>query len=126
MTLRLNLAQLAGADSSGRVLLYATNPVQLGSSISHFDSVAFPSLLMEPNINPDLQHKVDLTLPLLQDIGWFPDLDLDGVPDALDNCVNVPNPDQADSNKDGIGDACSRSVAKSPRRGGTRALKTPE
>ena len=74
-TLRLNLAQLAGADSSGRALLYATNPILAGSSISHWDSIAFPNLLMEPFINPDLTHGTDLTLPLLRDIGWFPESD---------------------------------------------------
>lgn len=35
-----------------------------------------------------------------------PDVDQDGVPDAEDNCPNVPNPDQADADGDGIGDAC--------------------
>jgi PKD repeat protein len=35
-----------------------------------------------------------------------PDADGDGVPDAADNCVNVPNPDQADVDSDGVGDAC--------------------
>jgi hypothetical protein len=34
------------------------------------------------------------------------DSDADGVPDAGDNCMTVPNPDQADSNLDGVGDAC--------------------
>ncbi len=34
------------------------------------------------------------------------DTDGDGVPDAIDNCPTVPNPDQKDSNLDGIGDAC--------------------
>ena len=34
------------------------------------------------------------------------DTDGDGVPDAIDNCPTVPNPDQADSNLNGIGDAC--------------------
>jgi hypothetical protein len=34
------------------------------------------------------------------------DLDGDGVPDMPDNCPSVPNPDQADRNYDGIGDAC--------------------
>ena len=35
-----------------------------------------------------------------------PDGDGDGVPDKLDNCPTVPNPDQADRDHDGIGDAC--------------------
>ena len=34
------------------------------------------------------------------------DFDCDGVPDAYDNCVGMPNPTQADKNDDGIGDAC--------------------
>ncbi len=34
------------------------------------------------------------------------DTDGDGVPDATDNCPTVANPDQADSNGNGIGDAC--------------------
>ena len=39
------------------------------------------------------------------------DRDGDGVGDVCDNCPDVPNPDQADSNGDGIGDACSAQVA---------------
>ena len=35
-----------------------------------------------------------------------PDADLDGVPDASDNCVYVSNADQADGDGDGAGDAC--------------------
>lgn len=34
------------------------------------------------------------------------DLDGDGVPNGLDNCPETPNPDQADRDKDGRGDAC--------------------
>ncbi len=34
------------------------------------------------------------------------DRDTDGLVDAADNCIDVPNPDQADSNGNGIGDAC--------------------
>lgn len=34
------------------------------------------------------------------------DFDGDGVPDGTDNCPTVPNPDQADSDGDGIGDCC--------------------
>ena len=34
------------------------------------------------------------------------DFDNDGAPDTADNCPNTPNPDQADSDGNGIGDAC--------------------
>jgi hypothetical protein len=125
VTLLLDTSVLAGADASGRDLLFSTNPIQGGSSISHWDTIAFPNLLMEPNINPDLTHSVDLTLPLLRDIGWFADLDLDGVPDDQDNCVNVANPDQTDANHNGIGDACERFITKSQRHGAPRNVKQP-
>jgi len=35
------------------------------------------------------------------------DTDGDGVPNDADNCPNTPNPDQADSDGDGVGDACA-------------------
>ncbi|UXX77782.1 thrombospondin type 3 repeat-containing protein [Reichenbachiella carrageenanivorans] len=35
-----------------------------------------------------------------------PDDDGDGIENAVDNCPGLPNPDQADANEDGIGDAC--------------------
>ncbi len=38
--------------------------------------------------------------------GVTPDADGDGVGDNIDNCVNTPNPDQADNDNDGIGDVC--------------------
>jgi hypothetical protein len=37
------------------------------------------------------------------------DTDQDGVPDSVDNCLNVPNPSQTDFNLNGIGDACEDS-----------------
>ena len=63
---------LAGADAAGFVRLYAPNPVQSGSSISHWDTVADPNLLMEPFINADLTAATDLDLTPYQlaDIGW--------------------------------------------------------
>jgi hypothetical protein len=38
--------------------------------------------------------------------GWAPDTDGDGVADFSDNCVSLANPDQADSDQNGVGDAC--------------------
>ena len=69
--LGIDATLLAGADPAGRMLLYAPNPRESGSSVSHFDTSAFPNLLMEPNISSDLPIGVDATLPLLSDIGWF-------------------------------------------------------
>jgi len=86
-------ALTAGADSSNRPLLYAPNPLEGGSSVSHFDKSAFPNLLMEPNINGDLEHSVvppaDLTYPLMQDIGWNPTAQPPPPPPANDNFTNA-------------------------------------
>ena len=64
----------AGADLAGRPLLYTPNPLVPGSSVSHWDVSAFPNLLMEPNISPDLGTTLvppkDLTKTLLTDLGW--------------------------------------------------------
>lgn len=39
------------------------------------------------------------------------DYDKDGVPNSLDNCPLTPNPDQADRNKNGIGDVCEAQMS---------------
>ena len=73
-TVGINLALYTGADSSARAWMFAPNPFQGGSSVSHWDTSAFPNQLMEPAINGDLTHEVtppaDLTFMLLKDIGW--------------------------------------------------------
>ena len=67
-------ARQSGADAAGRPLLYTPNPFILGSSVSHWDISALPNLLMEPNIVADmtvsLVPPLDLTRPLLTDLGW--------------------------------------------------------
>jgi len=42
----------------------------------------------------------------------LPDTDGDGVGDTYDNCPTVYNPDQADSNSNGIGDACDLEITQ--------------
>jgi hypothetical protein len=90
VTLGLDTSILAGTDRVKKLMLLATfDPVQLGSSISHFDGVAFRNQLMEPAINPDLTTSVtppdDLTTSLFTDLGWYSDAD--GVPDGTDACI---------------------------------------
>ena len=48
----------AGADPLGRVRSVYAEPVVTGSSGSHYDTIAFRNLLMEPAINPDLTHNL--------------------------------------------------------------------
>ncbi len=43
---------------------------------------------------------------ILEIIAAHPDTDDDGYLDENDNCVSDPNPDQADADGDGLGDAC--------------------
>ena len=42
------------------------------------------------------------------------DGDRDGIPDSMDNCPKSFNPDQKDSDGDGIGDACDNNVVVNP------------
>ena len=73
-TLGVDLTVRIGADPLGRALMFTPNPFQPGSSVSHYDTLAFPNLLMEPAINGDLTQDVkaprDLTFELLRDTGW--------------------------------------------------------
>ena len=73
-SLGIDASRLAGADARRRVLMYTPTFYSPGSTVSHFTTEAKPNLLMEPAINTDLTHSVrpprDLSLPLLQDIGW--------------------------------------------------------
>jgi hypothetical protein len=89
-TIGLDLSLVAGTErTTGLMQLNAPQPVIPGSSISHYEPVAFRNQLMEPGINNDLTHSVeppeDLTNPLMIDVGWFPDSD--GVPDGVDACI---------------------------------------
>jgi hypothetical protein len=64
---------------------------------------------LDPDIDGDGLSNAEEVTPGLD--GWItdplnPDTDGDGFNDKIDNCPTVPNPDQKDSNHDGIGDAC--------------------
>jgi hypothetical protein len=94
VTIGLDNSVLAGADSQGRVKLYAPNPIQPGSSISHWDVSANPSLLMEPAITGILSDTVDLTIQHFDDLGWFSPrvAPVEDVPALARLDANYPNP----------------------------------
>lgn len=86
-------ARFAGTDAGNRVKMYAPTTFAGGSSVSHFDVSAEPSLLMEPAITGGLSSNVDLTRALFADLGWFnPLLGTDGPALRSQLGVSAPNP----------------------------------
>lgn len=78
----------AGRHTSGHVRMYAPNPVEPGSSVSHWDKSLSPNQMMEPSFTNAL-HNIDLELALFQDLGYpsiFPcgDATQDGLLSASD------------------------------------------
>jgi hypothetical protein len=59
---------LAGRHPSGHVQMYAPNPPEPGSSVSHWDTALAPDELMEPFLTLDATNL--LTTQLLEDLGW--------------------------------------------------------
>lgn len=98
--------------SSGHVLLNAPEPATTGSSISHWDTVAFNNLTMEPAITPGLGSDVDLTVAHFVDLGWFSDFD--GVADGVDACVF------SDTRANVVIDGCDSGVANTVFANGCR------
>ena len=78
----------SGRHSSGHLLMYAPNPVEPGSSVSHWAKVMSPNQMMEPSFTAAL-HNIDLELALFSDLGYptiFPcgDATQDGLLSASD------------------------------------------
>jgi hypothetical protein len=94
VNMRLSPTLVSGLHPNGHVRMFAPNPFQGGSSVSHFDVSATPNLLMEPAINPDLTSSIDLTDAVFRDIGWLPRLLSvpGGGPAARVALANKPNP----------------------------------
>ncbi len=81
----------SGAHPSGHIRMYAPNPLELGSSTSHWDTVLAPDEIMEPFLANDAQNLV--TTELMEDIGWRIKSSGGGVctPDATTLCLPGDN-----------------------------------
>lgn len=70
---------------SGHVDIYAPNPIEGGSSVSHFSTSLFPNEAMEPFYTAP-KHDPGLALHLMFDIGWVPSDCGNGVLVAGEDC----------------------------------------
>lgn len=57
-------------ENGGHVRMYAPDPFEQGSSVSHWSTTASPNLLMEPSITSTIFSEIDLTYNMFEDIGW--------------------------------------------------------
>jgi len=83
----LLITHLPDQSQTIRVVLAGANPTELGGA-------SVPTLAHE-----EVRAAIELSKN-------HPDSDGDGVPDDLDDCPTVADPDQRDTNGDGAGDAC--------------------
>jgi len=60
---------LTGGKVGDHVQMYAPNPQQGGSSVSHWSTMVTPNQLMEPSYTGPI-HNPGLETPLFQDVGW--------------------------------------------------------
>ncbi len=58
-----------GVGAGGHVEMYAPNPLQPGSSVSHYATTLSPNELMEPSYTVPI-HELEMSLRLMEDIGW--------------------------------------------------------
>ncbi|MEE8126362.1 MAG: FG-GAP-like repeat-containing protein [Nitrospirales bacterium] len=62
---------LTAGRTGSHVQMYAPNPVQPGSSVSHFTNTIKPDQLMEPGISSGTAiHDIGLAQALFKDLGW--------------------------------------------------------
>jgi hypothetical protein len=67
--IKAELPGVSGSMGLWRPMLYAPASVNPGSSVSHWDDLAEPDLLMEPFTSPDIFDELDLTPAQLRDVG---------------------------------------------------------
>jgi MYXO-CTERM domain-containing protein len=94
-----------GADGAGHALLFASNPIQSGSTGSHWDPLVRPSLIMEPVDLPNPILYLDMERAVLWDIGWTGSCG-NGTMDAQEEC------DDGANNSDYFADSCRLNCTK--------------
>ena len=80
---------------------------------------AIPALIVSDRDHDGVPDHLDV---FPDDASESADGDGDGIGDNRDNCPQVANADQRDSNRNGVGDACDLCLECLPSRGGWRAI----
>ncbi|MBI2098647.1 MAG: thrombospondin type 3 repeat-containing protein [Candidatus Wildermuthbacteria bacterium] len=103
----LKLAQENAARTSSHALRFLAQPGHSYQIYFNPDRYVSPAVREAGNL-ADNQGVLNLPSPPSQTNVYYKqaDVDADGVPDILDNCVATSNTDQADVNSNGRGDAC--------------------
>jgi hypothetical protein len=109
VTLSADQSRSVGADSSGYTMLYASNPIQPGSTGAHWDPLVRPNLVEEPVEQPIPVTSLEMERALLWDIGWTAKCG-NGTVDGQEEC------DQGAANSDRTPDSC-RMDCKKPKCG---------
>ena len=63
-----NSDHIVAGKTNGHIRIYAPNPYQPGSSVSHWDTSLQPDELMEPSATPTSDDRS--TIQLVKDVGW--------------------------------------------------------
>jgi MYXO-CTERM domain-containing protein len=109
VTLSADSSRLVGTDDAGNTLLFASNPIQPGSTGAHWDPLVRPNLLLEPSEQPLVVSDLVMERALLWDIGWTGACG-DGAVGGQEEC------DDGARNSDRTKDACRLDCTK-PRCG---------
>ena len=105
VTLSADKSRLVGTDASGNTLLFASNPIQPGSTGAHWDNLVRPNLLLESSEQPITVTDLVMERALLWDIGWTGSCG-DGTISGQEEC------DTGAANSDRTPDACRLNCTK--------------
>ena len=101
------LCNIGASSASVQVSLAAGATRTVAATFNIACAIDFLTFRFDGAITPVDQHVVDVISGNDKATAFSgTDQDTDGVVDIFDNCLFTPNPDQADFDADGVGDAC--------------------